>query len=539
MIRKNLRWTAAVLLAANLATFTPVSTFANKDGGSSKGGVTTSTPIRHLVVIFQENVSFDHYYGTYPMATNPSEEVQFHAKAATPSVNGLSQGLLDHNLNQSKTGTFYQPVRLDPSQNYTCDQNHDYTPEQQAFDSGLMDKFPEFTATPCSAATFSDVSNLGPGIVMGYYDGNTVTGLWNYAQYFALNDNFYGTNFGPSTPGALNVVSGMTGGADPSANVGATAAGDVVDGSVIGDPDPFYDDCSGSERVGMLSTNKNVGNLLSAKGVTWGWFQGGFTPTTAFVPAKGGAPAVPAKCNATTLRIDGTPETAYSAHHNPFQYYASTSNPHHIAPSSISEIGHDGQANHQYDLSYFQKAALAGDLPAVSYLKANRAQDGHPSNSSPLDEQVFLTNTINFLQTLPDWESTAVIITWDDSDGWYDHVMPPIINQSTSPADALTAPGACGNGASALADLQARCGYGPRIPMLVISQYAKKNFVDHSLTDQSSVVRFIEENWELPQIGNGSFDEVAGTILNMFDFKNERSDKVILNVSTGQVVFDK
>jgi phospholipase C len=539
MIRKNLRWTAAVLLAANLATFTPVSTFANKDGGSSKGGVTTSTPIRHLVVIFQENVSFDHYYGTYPMATNPSEEVQFHAKAATPSVNGLSQGLLDHNLNQSKTGTFYQPVRLDPSQNYTCDQNHDYTPEQQAFDSGLMDKFPEFTATPCSAATFSDVSNLGPGIVMGYYDGNTVTGLWNYAQYFALNDNFYGTNFGPSTPGALNVVSGMTGGADPSANVGATAAGDVVDGSVIGDPDPFYDDCSGSERVGMLSTNKNVGNLLSAKGVTWGWFQGGFTPTTAFVPAKGGAPAVPAKCNATTLRIDGTPETAYSAHHNPFQYYASTSNPHHIAPSSISEIGHDGQANHQYDLSYFQKAALAGDLPAVSYLKANRSQDGHPSNSSPLDEQVFLTNTINFLQTLPDWESTAVIITWDDSDGWYDHVMPPIINQSTSPADALTAPGACGNGASALADLQARCGYGPRIPMLVISQYAKKNFVDHSLTDQSSVVRFIEENWELPQIGNGSFDEVAGTILNMFDFKNERSDKVILNVSTGQVVFDK
>ena len=75
--------------------------------------------------------------------------------------------------------------------------------------------------------------------------------------------------------------------------------------------------------------------------------------------------------------------------------------------------------------------------------------------------------------------------------------------------------------------------------MLVISRYAKKNFVDHSITDQSSVVRFIEDNWELPQIGNGSFDEVAGTILNMFDFKKEREEKVILNVSTGQVVFDK
>lgn len=289
----------------------------------------------------------------------------------------------------------------------------------------------------------------------------------------------------------------------------------------------------------MLSSNKNIGNLLSAKGVTWGWFQGGFTPTTAYVAATGGSLAVAAQCKGTTPRIDGTPETAYSAHHNPFQYYASTSNPHHLAPSSISEIGHDGRANHQYDLSYFQKAALAGGLPAVSYLKANRAQDGHPGNSSPLDEQVFLSNTINFLQTLPEWDSTAVIITWDDSDGWYDHAMSPIVNQSTSPADALTAPEACGNGASALAELQARCGYGPRIPMLVISPYAKKNFVDHSLTDQSSIVRFIEDNWELPRIGNGSFDEIAGTILNMFDFKNEREEKVILNVSTGQVVFDK
>jgi phospholipase C len=111
--------------------------------------------------------------------------------------------------------------------------------------------------------------------------------------------------------------------------------------------------------------------------------------------------------------------------------------------------------------------------------------------------------------------------------------MSPIVNQTTSTAVALTAPGVCGNGASALADLQARCGYGPRIPMLEISPYAKKNFVDHSITDQSSVVRFIEDNWELPQIGNGSFEEIADPILNMFDFKNEREERVILNVSTG------
>ena len=86
---------------------------------------------------------------------------------------------------------------------------------------------------------------------------------------------------------------------------------------------------------------------------------------------------------------------------------------------------------------------------------------------------------------------------------------------------------------------QARCGYGPRLPFLVVSPYAKKNFVDHTLTDQSSVVRFIEDNWKLPQIGNGSFDEIAGPLLNMFDFKNKRSEKIILSPSTGQVVFVK
>jgi phospholipase C len=548
MIQKNLRWMAAVLLATNMAVVTPGPVFAGGNGsGKGNGGGTTTTPIKHLVVIFQENISFDHYFATYPKATNPSEEVQFHAKSTTPSVNGLIQGQLEHNLNQDKNAVLYQPVRLDPSQNYTCDQNHDYTPEQQAFDSGLMDKFPEFTATICSAATWPDVSTLGAGIVMGYYDGNTVTGLWNYAQHFAMNDNSFDTNFGPSTPGALNVISGMTGGADLATDVGAVAAGDVVTttlngitaSSVIGDPDPFYDDCSGSEKIGMLSTNQNIGTLLSAKGISWGWFQGGFTPTTAFVPASGTTPAVLAKCATKTNRLDGTPETAYSPHHNPFQYYQATSNPHHLPPASLSEVGHDGQANHIYDLSYFQKSALANGLPAVSYLKANRAQDGHPGNSSPLDEQVFLATVINFLQTLPDWESTAVIIAWDDSDGWYDHVMPPIVNQSTSTADALTAPGACGNGSGSLEAQQARCGYGPRLPFLVVSPYAKKNFVDHTLTDQSSVVRFIEENWELPQIGNGSFDQVAGTIENMFDFNNQRTDKVVINPSTGQVVFSK
>jgi phospholipase C len=226
-----------------------------------------------------------------------------------------------------------------------------------------------------------------------------------------------------------------------------------------------------------------------------------------------------------------------------------------LPPASVAEVGHSGQANHIYDLSWFQTAALAGDLPSVSYLKANRAQDGHPANSSPLDEQQFIVSTINFLETLPQWNEMAVFITWDDSDGWYDHVMGPIVNQSNTvnsslepaslpnfpsnyPADDLTGSGACGSGVNSLAGLQARCGYGPRIPMLVVSPYAKENYVDSSLTDQSSIVRFIEDNWDLPQI-DGSFDSIAGSVLNMFNFKKApRTDRLMLDPATGQVVSD-
>src|SRR3984885_3054608 len=227
-MRNTVRRMASMILATSLVGFNAAPVFAQHHSDAA-AGYRTATPIKHVVVIFQENVSFDHYFATYPHATNPEGESQFHAKEGTPSVNGLPNTLRNQNPNGSPT-----PFRLDPSQNYTCDMNHDYTPEQQAFDSGLMDKFPEFTTTPCPASTFSDVSGLGAGVVMGYYDGNTVAGLWNYAQNFAMNDNSFDTNFGPSTPGAINVISGMTGGADLAAKVGAVAPGGVVTTTLTG-----------------------------------------------------------------------------------------------------------------------------------------------------------------------------------------------------------------------------------------------------------------------------------------------------------------
>src|SRR6185312_7141669 len=93
--------------------------------------------------------------------------------------------------------------------------------------------------------------------------------LWNYAQRFAISDAFFGTTFGPSTPGALNLVAGQTHGASPAA-----IPDEVANGTVIGDPDPALDDCGSQPTVTVAG--RTVGDLLSAKSITWGWFQGGF-----------------------------------------------------------------------------------------------------------------------------------------------------------------------------------------------------------------------------------------------------------------------
>jgi phospholipase C len=171
-------------------------------------------------------------------------------------------------------------------------------------------------------------------------------------------------------------------------------------------------------------------------------------------------------------------------------------------------------------------------MPAVSFLKAPGYLDGHAGYSDPLAEQRFLVDTINRLQMLPEWRSTAVIIAWDDSDGWYDHVMGPIVMHSTTPEDALTGTGHCGT--APMSAVQGRCGYGPRLPLMVISPYAKRNFVDHTTTDQSSILRFIEDNWRLGRIGNGSYDALAGSLEKMFNFRGEeRAGRLFLDPVTG------
>ncbi len=439
--------------------------------------------------------------------TNPAGEPAFHASRGTPRVNGLTPYLLTHNPNSAN------PKRLDRSQALTCDQDHGYTDEQKAYDNGQADKFVQFTAGgSCTDKT----------TVMDYFDGNTVTALWNYAQHDTLNDNSFNTTYGPSTPGAINLISGQTHGLTTNSSQSESA-----NGTLIGDSDPIYDDCSTTNGNTVGMTGKNIGDLLNTKHITWGWFEGGFRPTATTNGVAG--------CHATHQNIGGATITDYVPHHQPFQYYQSTANPHHLPPSSTAKIGETDQANHQYDLQDFWSAVNAGYLPAVSFLKAPAYQDGHAGYSDPLDEQTFLVNTINQLQKSSAWSSTAVIIAYDDSDGWYDHVTGPLVSTSQSTADALTGTGLCGKApANTYED---RCGYGPRLPLMVISPYARQNYIDHTLTDQSSILRFIEDNWLVGRIGDHSFDARAGSLGGLFDFRSRQLNKpLFLDPSTGEPV---
>jgi phospholipase C len=613
------KWTRRLPFVAALVVIAAV--VATTTTASASGVPKTQTPIKHVVVIFQENVSFDHYFGTYPYATG-SDGNAFTAKVGTPVVNGLNWSLLAANPNAAN------PERLDSSATglvgdaggqLTCDQDHNYSDEQQAFDGGKMDQFVQSvgtasgtapgTSTPCNAKT-----------VMDYYDGNTVTGLWNYAQNYAMSDNSFETTFGPSAPGAINLVSGDTGGVDmshtadsPSISTSAAPNGDITaDGnggySLTSDAQPYWDDCSIRDAVAL--SGKNIGDLLNKAGLSWGWFQGGFAPTDSYQTALAnvGASGQPTStftpdqfksyyntaanrpahstnqgnCDNVTpvgVALGGTGQYGYKddyiPHHEPFQYYASTANPHHLPPASLSAIGKDTQsyvngvpqfntANHQYDTSNFDQlvAAItssqlpASALPAVSFIKAPGYEDGHAAYSDPADEQQFVVHIINELEQSPDWSSTAVLINYDDSDGWYDHVYSGVTNPSASVADNLTntvvkpavgTSGLCSakGKKKPLGGEQGRCGFAERLPMLLVSPYAQQNFVDNNLSDQSSIINFVEYNWKLKGI-KGSFDQALAKndkaegikfdLAGLFNFKGKpHLSPVILDPNTGEV----
>jgi phospholipase C len=600
MLKLSLRLGATVMVVAGLAALPTAAQGTSPPYPVTPYiiGATTATPIQHLIVIFQENVSFDHYFGTYPNALNPPSEPRFHALPDTPVPNNYIShpSLLTDNPNQDSHGVPINPYRLDRSQAVTCDQDHDYNDEQKAFDgnangtAAAMDKFVVTNNGNSGCASLPPETTDQGAEVMGYFDGNTVTAMWNLANHFAMSDNSFGTTYGPSTPGAFNLVAGQSSnGSNPlatnvvsnngsggtcstapsSSSTSCAASGNYSTNSntVVGDPDPLGDGCANPSRTQVQFTSSasggplTIGNLLSQQNISWGWFQGGFRPTSV---SSTGVPT----CGSKHKNNAGNFISDYNPHHEPFQYFPTTANSNHVSVTNPDMIGQNDTLgiNHQYDESDFYTALQNNNLPAVTFLKGANYQDGHPgfTESDPLGEQTFVSDVVNAVEQSSSWPSTAIVIMYDDSDGWYDHVFHAPVNTSADPQyDFLNGGGtsgsACGtaggNSFAPLGGINDRCGPGPRLPLLVISPWAKQNYIDHNFTDQSSVIKFIEENWGIGPLGHSAFESLSGLtsngtqvapgssqsgdLMSMFDFHpkdGEVAPAVILNDQTGEVI---
>jgi phospholipase C len=405
--------TAATAMAAGLLV-----PFAGAHAAENDGAATNS-PIKHLVVIYQENRSFDNYFGTYPNAPG------FKALPGTPKAEGIPDG--SYNLDEN--GNKVAPFLFGKEELQTADVDHNFDDMMKATNGGKMDGF----------YMSSENHSKGTGrLAMGYYDYNALPAYWQYAQHFSMADHFFQPIFGPSTPGALYLVAAQSG------NAG---------NPMKGDPVPAYGPLGGDggKRWEPL-TYKNIGDELSAKGVSWGWYQGGFAAADA----------------------------SYSSHHNPFQYFANYNN----------------YAGNLKDYNDLKKDIDQHSLPAVTYVKGAYGDDEHPglgNQSSPTAED-FSVQTINDIMSSDYWKDTAIIITYDESGGYWDHVAPP---QLQAGPDGLA-------------------GAGPRIPAIVISPYSKRNYVGHEQYDTTSILKFIEWNWGVDALNNR--DANANNLLDLMDF---------------------
>ncbi len=469
----------------------PVVTVGQAAAGPDNG---THSPIKHTIILYQENISFDHYFGTYGHGSN-----------------GIPAGsTLTHTGSSGNTWGPYAPTQLSGlTQSRTCDVDHSYSDMIQMADHGLMDKFLQFgndktVTNPSSSSSttcpkFEVASPTPPGanltaLANAYYTGTAgdlnapLQNYWKLASQYTLADNFFQGVYGPSTPGAEWVVAATN--------------------NTTGDPNPAGDNCLDYPAGIGQHDIPNLGAEASAEGTSWAWFQGGFGTCVPNSPTTGLSPNV----------------NGYSPHHDPFQYFTSTADLNHTYAFD-PRMDYPQANRHQRDLSVLD-AALAGievggqvpQLPAISWVKAPQMEDGHPGYSGPALEDAFLGDLVSKLQASPYWKDTALFVAFDETGGWWDHVAPPDlgghfatwVNGVPNTAGGCQYPGTtpC-----------AEAGFGPRMPALVISRFAQRGFIDHDLLNIASLVNWVEWNHRLPALGVwGDRDVTAGSLAGAFVF---------------------
>jgi phospholipase C len=447
---------SCVIMTANVGMAT-----AKTDSSS------TNSPIKHTVVIFQENRTFDNYFGTYPYAPG------FHPISGTPQ-DVANFKLVTGNVVKDVYGNVYNP---DDKGNPVYpwhdagngnllqqDVNHGYADMIAMLDGGKMDKFYQLN----SKGTNPTRGQLS----MSYFDYNEIPAYWQYAQHYALADNYFQPVSGPSTPNAFYLVAAQSG------NGSAPADNNIPLTQITSDPSPKNGPFGGDNTHGLTYnlTYKNIGDVLTENNRSWAWYAGGWDA---------------AKAN------PGSPEALkYSPHHNPFQYFQNYE---------------DGKySSNLKDYNNFAQDVANGTLPTVSFVKGGYGDDEHPgSNQSTPSAEDFSVKTINQIMNSPYWKDTAIIVAYDEGGGFYDHVAPP----------------------TAVKTVDGLVGDSTRVPALVISPYAKQNYVSHVQYDHTSILKFLEWNYKLPALNNRDLN--ANNLLDLFNFEQPNNKPFVYQLGAA------
>lgn len=414
--------------------------------------------IKHVVVIYMENHSFDNLWGQFEGA------------------NGLSNALPENILQVDKDGQQYKylpaiprssafPTNLPnnyfnidqyvPSDENTPDVTHTYYRQRMQIDNGKMDKFAAY--------------NHSRGLAMGYYNTQSLP-LYPFAKKFILCDNFFHSGFGCSYFNHVFLIAAAPAvwkNAPESIVAKLDASGKMIkDGLVTPDgfvvntvfsKNPPYPENADTSKLLPPQTMPTIGDRLSEKGISWVWYSAGWDSAVA------GRPSI------------------FAYNHEPFIYFAN------YAP------GTKAREEHLKDETDFIAAAKAGTLPSVSFVKPGHGYDEHPGGGPVFRSESHAAELISAVLDGPDAKDALIIVTYDENGGFWDHVAPPVID---------------------------RWGPGTRIPAIIISPFTKKGFVDHTQYETVSILSFIEKRWNLQPLTDrdknanpfrGAFDTASGS----------------------------
>jgi phospholipase C len=508
--------------------------------------------VKHVFVLFQENRSFDSYYGTFPGANGLFSDNG--KQVDTSKLPGFSQTVLDYATGAPITIT---PFRIGPqslpttgatgvaiNQGYsasTDDVDHGHVRMAEKMDvdaSGVahMDQYAlveEQKYTPAGGAPTLEAEEFGE-LTMAYEDCDTIPFYWNYANRFVLFDNIFQTTIGPSTPNAIAMFAGQTGETQwvlhPSAANADVGVNPTVGVPVTNDNDPFWGsklDTTSGQPSQSPTTAPQINLTFASLALTFG---GGElydivmqdkAPTTNLADVAADIDEIVGNNSLRTpwgwyeegydhepTDPTSTPtHSAYVTHHNGPQYFGYVSDNPEMSASlhGLNDFFADMLYHNLPDHGVFyvrggytNQMDLKPADPDPTVQKNFLGDDDHPGYSDSNISESLVAREVNAIAASPYWKDSAIIITYDESEGDYDHVSPPIIKYDP---DGIP------------------LGHGPRIPLIVISPFARAHTIVKEAGDHNSVIKLIDAVFKLPALADLP-DEGAARVIGATQFIN-------------------